>query len=94
MRQNLALNLPNKYETVSDLSDIVGFWKAGKLDRQNPIQSSTREFFEITTSVSFYECAKGSIYYPYILRRCCTSGKGIDRSRGGVRVAAWMRFEL
>lgn len=77
-----------------DLSDIVGLWKADKLDRQNPIQSSTVEFFEITTSVSFHECARGSIYYPYIPRRCFTSGKGIDRSRGGVRVAAWMRFEL
>lgn len=76
-----------------DLSDIVGLWKADKLDRQNPIQSSTAEFFEITTSVSFHECARGSIYYPYIPRRCFTSGKGIDRSRG-VCVAAWMRFEL
>jgi len=77
-----------------DLSDIVGFWKAGKLDRQNPIQSSTAEFFEITTSVSFHECARESIYYPYIPDVALLRERGIDRSRGGVSVAAWMRFEL
>ncbi|KYM86567.1 hypothetical protein ALC53_04028 [Atta colombica] len=63
--------------------DIVGFWKAGKLDRQNPIQSSTAEFFEITTSVSFHECARESIYYPYIPDVALLRERGIDRSRGG-----------
>lgn len=73
-----------------DLSDIVELRKAGKLDRQNPIQSLTAEFFEITTSVSFHECARGSIYYPYIPPTLLyLEERGIDRSRGGVR--AWLR---
>lgn len=74
-----------------DLSDIVGLRKAGKLDRQNLIQSSRAEFFEITTSVSFHECARGSIYYRYIPRRCFTlRGKG-DRSIDLGVVYAWLR---